>query len=122
MFLPFAEPLPQALWDSRYATSSDLRKVFEHTKGILFYGTPHWGGKDASLSDALIHAVEVLEHSASPRIVDNLKHDTMVLELMCEEFEMMIMRGQFDIHSFYETKGVSTLRPMSKMVRGLALS
>ena len=116
MSQPFAEPLPQALWASRDATRIDLKTVFEHTIGILFYGTPHRGGNYANLGDALVHAVKVLGHSASPRIINNLRHDSEVLELLRKEFWRMLDQGHFEIHSFYETKGLSTFRPMSRMV------
>jgi len=116
MFRHFAELLSQALWKSRNATGSDLRKVFEHTIGILFYGTPHRGGNYANLGDALVHAVNVLGHSASTQIINNLKHESEVLELLREEFRKMLDDNHFVVHSFYETKGLSFHRTMSEKV------
>lgn len=108
--------MSQALWKSRNAAGSDLRKVFEHTIGILFYGTPHRGGNYANLGDALVHAVKVSGHSASTQIINNLKRESEVLELLREDFRRMLDEDRFVVHSFYETKGLSFHRAMSEKV------
>ena len=116
MFQHFAEPVSQALWKSRDAPRSDLKKVFEHTIGIMFYGTPHRGGNYANLGDALVHAVKVFGHSASAQIINNLKRESEILELLREDFRRMLDEERFVVHSFYETKGLSFNRMMNDKV------
>lgn len=73
----------------------------------MFYGTPHRGGNYVNLGNALAHAVKAMGHSVSDQIVRNLDQDSEILELLRKEFVKMLDAEIFEIHSFYETKGLT---------------
>ena len=113
----FSKPLSQALWASHDSPRDDVKKFFECTIGILFFGTPHRGGNYVNLGDALVHVVKASGHTVSTQIMKNLSHDSEILELLRREFLGMLDADRFDIHSFYETKGLSFISLTNQLVR-----
>lgn len=117
-----AESHPQALWESRDSDNEVRKKAFECTLGILFYGTPHRGGNYVDLGGALAHVVKATGHTLSTQVLSNLKHDSELLELLRKEFGKMLDADRFDVHSFYETKGLTFIRFGDKKVTASKLS
>jgi hypothetical protein len=60
--------------------------------------------------------VKATGHTVSTQIMNNLKHDSEVLEFLRENFLKMLDANRFDVYSFYETKGLAVIRGFDRKV------
>ena len=86
----------------------DLRKVFEATKGILFFGTPHHG---ADLRGFLLRvakfAATTLGFNFNENIINSLRPSSERLDELRDEFTPLATDQKWIIHSFQEQLGVA---------------
>ncbi|KAI0399798.1 hypothetical protein F4802DRAFT_533348 [Xylaria palmicola] len=89
---------------------SYLRSVFESTKGIMFFGTPHSG---ADPRGALQHIAELvikaIGFKVNEQMVDSLLPSSERLAELRDEFGPLAHEQQWIIHSFQEQLGTKAL-------------
>jgi hypothetical protein len=93
-----------------HCQDADLRKVFEATIGIIFFGTPHSGADPRAL---LHHVVEKLTRiaglSVNEQIVNTLLPTSDRLRQLRDEFNPIAQEQQWRLYSFQEALGVKLL-------------
>lgn len=92
---------------SRQRPEKHLRNILDHTRGIVFLGTPHHGSGLAQWAEILARAIGVLKQT-NPKILAVLKADSEILARVQDGFHTMIRsRNQerlqpIEITCFYE--------------------
>lgn len=79
----------QALSLARQRPEKHLRNILDHTRGIVFLGTPHHGSGLAQWAERLAKAIGVLKQT-NPQILAVLKSDSEVLARVQDGFHTMI--------------------------------
>lgn len=87
-----------------------LRSVFESTKGIMFFGTPH-GGTDPRgfLQHTTELVIKAVGFQVNQQIVDSLLPSSERLAELRDEFGPLAHEQQWAIHSFQEQLGIKIL-------------
>ncbi|KAK3357792.1 hypothetical protein B0T25DRAFT_499359 [Lasiosphaeria hispida] len=93
----------QALVQAR----GDFRNIAEHTKAILFLGTPHRGTSFSTWGWLAAQALRPL--GSNPFILANLEYDSTSLLDLQTEFEKIIP-GDLDVVNFYESRPTQIFR------------
>ncbi|KAI8666898.1 NACHT-sigma domain-containing protein [Fusarium sp. Ph1] len=98
--------LKAAILRSRNNPDRHLRGIFEHTKGIVFMGTPHKGSWMADWAKMPASALGLIK-STSVTLLDLLQRDNQLLESIQVEFWSMIRDlresgRSLEIMCFYE--------------------
>ncbi|KAK4152536.1 hypothetical protein C8A00DRAFT_44431 [Chaetomidium leptoderma] len=93
-----------------YCHDAQLQSVFESTRGIVFFGTPHRGADPRQL---LQHVAEKLVRiaglSVNEDIVNTLLPTSGLLRQLNDEFNVLPQKQQWGIFSFQEAHGVKIL-------------
>ncbi|KAI8717404.1 hypothetical protein NCS52_00816200 [Fusarium sp. LHS14.1] len=98
--------LKLAIIRSRNNAEEHLQGIFEHTKGIVFMGTPHRGSWMADWAKMPASALGLIK-STSVTLLDLLQRDNQLLEYIQEEFWDMVgglrrSGRSLEIMCFYE--------------------
>ncbi|KAL2683054.1 hypothetical protein Neosp_007517 [[Neocosmospora] mangrovei] len=98
--------LKAAILHSRNNPDQHLRGIFEHTKGIVFMGTPHRGSWMADWAKMPASALGLIK-STSVTLLDLLQRDNQFLESIQVEFWSMVRElrengRSLEIMCFYE--------------------
>ncbi|SPO03446.1 uncharacterized protein DNG_06129 [Cephalotrichum gorgonifer] len=89
---------------------SYLRSVFESTKGIMFFGTPHNGADPRGMLQHVAElVVEAVGFKVNKQIVNSLLPSSERLRELRDEFGPLALEQQWVIHSFQEQLGVKSL-------------
>jgi pimeloyl-ACP methyl ester carboxylesterase len=95
------------------AAESGLRQyepIWEATKGVIFFGTPHRGSSLAKYGAQLARVPTALSMKPTPRLLESLRTGSFVLSQLNDSFSgLMDRRGQQEgkeVVSFYETKSM----------------
>jgi hypothetical protein len=112
--------LKETLRRSRTASlpdNADLRNIYHSTHAIIFFGTPHRGSSYAQLGLVAGHIAKLSGFDTSSELLRNLKPDGSHLEILREEFGIMLNERSFKITSFQEGKGYKGVNFLSAKVR-----
>jgi hypothetical protein len=87
-----------------------LRAIFDATIGIIFFGTPH-GGADplGFLHRVAKEAARAAGFSVNEQVVNSLLPSAERLRELRDEFNPVVRRQNWTIHSFQEAVGVKSL-------------
>jgi hypothetical protein len=100
--------LKQALVIAAESGIRQYKPIWEATKGVLFFGTPHRGSSLAKYGAQLARVPTALSMKPTPRLLEALKAGSLVLSELNDSFSrLMHSKGQNEgksIVSFYETK------------------
>ncbi|KAI8966751.1 TPR-like protein [Daldinia sp. FL1419] len=91
-----------AMWKSRISSSQ--------TKLIIFLGTPHRGSEAAGWGHIASNLAALALQDSNKKIVQGLKVDGEVLDIIHDEFVKVAMKDNIKIHSFQETRGISGVK------------
>lgn len=87
-----------------------LRRVFESTKGIMFFGTPHEGSDPLGV---LLHPIKLLAkaigYNVDDKIVNHLLPSSERLRELRLDFGPLAQEQRWIIHSFQEHIGLPAL-------------
>jgi hypothetical protein len=64
----------------------DLALIYQHTKGVLFLGTPHRGSQQEPFGDLLARAANLSLHQANTQLLRSLRTDSHILEKQRDDF------------------------------------
>jgi protein SERAC1 len=86
---------------------SNLKKLFQSTRGIIFMGTPHGGADLAVWGHRLAEYLRVVRHT-NPEIVAVLQQKSEVLTAVQQQFQQALLKPDVDIgiYCFFEEKPV----------------
>ena len=100
------EPPPsQALDNSKRSIHQpQYLNIYSSTKGIIFLGTPHRGSGSAGWGLLASNLAKVALQGPNERILKGLTVNSELLENLMQVFLQMLEDGNFQIHSFFETK------------------
>jgi hypothetical protein len=90
--------------------------IYDSTKGIIFFGTPHGGSDIAELATLLNDLARVTFQSPNTRILKSLEPDSELLDNLRDSFSQMLEDKKFLVHSFFEAKPVTGIRGLDKIV------
>ena len=87
-----------------------LRRVFESTQGIIFFGTPHAGSDPRGFLQHIAEkAIKSVGFSVDSQIVNTLLPSSERLKELKDVFGPMAQEQHWTIHSFQEQVGVQAL-------------
>lgn len=100
--------------------NTNLEKVFQSTRGIIFMGTPHGGSGLATLGHMFAKYLNIARHTNSA-IVGVLQQKSEVLIAVQQQFQQLLHKPDVDIsiYCFFEEKpvvGVGTIVPEQSAV------
>ncbi|KAK3347052.1 ankyrin repeat-containing domain protein [Lasiosphaeria hispida] len=91
-------------------TVPELRRIYEFTSGIMFFGTPHGGADPRDLiHHALSALIQTLGFQVNHHIVSTLMPDSEHLTQLRDEFSIMCHEREWLVYSFQEEYGVAAL-------------
>jgi len=100
--------------------------MFNCTKGVVFFGTPHQGSTFATYGATLARALGSVAFKPAPELLRSLKNGSQRLSNLTDEFRQLLEMKPFSIVSFYETKTMILGNPVSilhgHLERGFGLS
>ena len=74
-------------------------------RGILFFGTPHQGSKEADLGTIAANTLKVLPFlPVNKKLIKSIKRDKGGLSEISEDFVNSLRDGHLFVVCFYETK------------------
>lgn len=87
---------------------SNLEKLFQSTRGIIFMGTPHAGADLANWGYTLAKLLNVVRRTNSA-ILEPLRRESDVLSAVQQQFQQLLLRPgvQLEIYCFFEEKAVA---------------
>jgi type II secretory pathway component PulL len=74
----------------------------------LFFGTPHGGSRTADWGLLASNITKCALQNPSQKVLRSLNPNSELLENLRKSFLQMLEDGHFNIHSFYETRAVSS--------------
>ncbi|ETS83042.1 hypothetical protein PFICI_04918 [Pestalotiopsis fici W106-1] len=85
------------------AKQSDVyRSIADHTFGIVFFGTPHGGGKIAETGDLVARIVRRISGRPKNSFMSALRKDSSLANTIANDFRQFLEVFQFQ--SYYETR------------------
>ncbi|OCL01598.1 hypothetical protein AOQ84DRAFT_401722 [Glonium stellatum] len=87
-----------ALIAARQSSEARLRSILQHTRGIVFLGTPHHGAGFAKWAELLAKSIGLLKQT-NPQIVAVLKNNSEVLARIQDGFHTIIRSRVVPSHS-----------------------
>jgi hypothetical protein len=88
---------------SDYKSYKDILKL---THAVFFLGTPHAGSPHAELGEFLKRIVGAVGFDSAGQNLGALKPDSALLEHCREEFHLLYKRGNFEVYTFQEARGL----------------
>jgi hypothetical protein len=106
--------LKKALLIAAEAENRQYTPIWESTKGVLFFGTPHRGSSLASYGAQLARVPTALSMKPTPQLLHSLSSGNVVLGELNGKFRhLMDMRGGArKVVSFYETRTMLAWRSL----------
>jgi hypothetical protein len=86
------------------------------TKLIIFLGTPHRGSPTAGWGAIASNLTKLVLQDSNTRILDTLRVDSQVLDMIHEEFKKIISTSGIKVHTFQEARGISGMKGASNKV------
>lgn len=87
-----------------------LQDIFESTRGIIFFGTPHSGADPRGILQHVAEKViKIMGFTVNEQIVNTLLPTAERLRELRDEFGPMVLEQDWRIHSFQEQLGVPAL-------------
>jgi len=83
-----------------------LLPIFRSTYGVIFLGCPHRGANAADWGAMLGRISAAALQSPNKHLLDSLKVDSEMLEVINSAFSVHLKDDKFKIHSFSEEKGI----------------
>jgi hypothetical protein len=80
------DALVKAASHDSHKRDRDLALIGQHTKGVLFLGTPHRGSQQATFGDVLARAANLSLHQANKQLLRSLRTDSRILENQRHDF------------------------------------
>ena len=96
-----------AVLDERY---KDIRAA---TYGIVFFGTPHRGGRGAELGDVVARVIRALNRNPGNSFLEALKKDSSIIETLTQSFRHQ--SEHYQVLSFFETRPQKSLGVVSEV-------
>ncbi|KAH8890391.1 hypothetical protein GQ53DRAFT_842162 [Thozetella sp. PMI_491] len=91
-----------------YHKQPSLRKIFEATVGVIFFGTPHAGADPCGVvHDVVISLAKAIGFKVNDKIVEALSPSAEYLNQLRDEFVSMIDERGWLVHSFQEQYALS---------------
>ncbi|KAL8300579.1 hypothetical protein RB593_010091 [Gaeumannomyces tritici] len=91
-------------------TKPHLHGIIQATKGLMFFSTPHKGADPRNSFHRLLTAsVQLLGFKANPQIVDVLMPNSLPLQNLSNEFDVLCSEKRWPVYSFQEEYGVRGL-------------
>jgi len=87
--------------------------MFNSTKGVVFFGTPHQGSTFASYGATLARVLGSVAFKPAPELLRSLKNGRQRLCNHTDEFRQLLEMKPLGIVSFYETKTMILGNPVS---------
>src|SRR5436305_13480144 len=84
-----------------------FQPIYKSTGGVIFLGTPHGGSSAANWGLIASKLVSFALQGTNENILRALRPDGEILENLRKQFLKMLEDRVFNIHSFYEKKGIS---------------
>ncbi|KAM7213610.1 hypothetical protein V8F06_010996 [Rhypophila decipiens] len=92
-----------ALISSRSSAEERLRRIYDHTTGILFLGTPHTGASLATVAHRLASVLSLTTPKSNLRILRVLEKDSEVLARIQTDFYTILKsKSALRVSCFYE--------------------
>ncbi|KAK8230361.1 hypothetical protein HDK90DRAFT_490627 [Phyllosticta capitalensis] len=76
--------------------------IYPSTRGVIFMGTPLRGSPEASHGQHLAFMAQACQQSPNSQLVDSLRNDSHILEVLRENFEKIVGDDRLDLTCFYE--------------------
>lgn len=108
--------LLQALQRSKFTLNERHNYLFDHTKHVVFLGTPHRGSDSASWGHLLQNIASLTLLHGEDRVLDSLRVDSEILDNIHEKFNGILHQDDLTIHSFYEAQGLTGTKGASSKV------
>lgn len=103
-------------------TDDCMRKVFESTTGIIFFGTPHRGADPRQLPQQIAEKLAKLAGlSVNQGIINTLLPTSVALRQLNDDFSGIAQGQSWNIYSFHEAQGVFCLGGKKVKCFGLSL-
>lgn len=112
--------LPQALQRSKFTPNERYKYLFDHTKHVVFLGTPHRGSDKASWGHLLRNIASLTLLHGEDRVLDSLRVDSEILDNIHERFNGILHEDDLTIHSFYEAQGLTGTKGINSKVSWVA--
>ena len=100
------------------AYEADLKAVYTSTKAIIFMGTPHRGSDYAPWGIIARNVAVAAGFDANDRLLEDLRADSTMLDLLRDEFGKMLKEEQFRVYTFMEGKGLKGVQGLTGKVVG----
>jgi len=88
-------------------TNQESQDIYRSTEAVFFLGTPHGGSDQAALGEVVRRIVSVSGFDTTDRNILALQVDSSELERIQESFLRICGRGEFQVFTFLESKGVT---------------
>ncbi|KAI1124886.1 hypothetical protein F5Y10DRAFT_284664 [Nemania abortiva] len=105
-----------ALDNSSRAPQQKFQRLFESTRGVVFLGTPHGGSDVAGLATTVSNLAKLALQDSNQRVLKGLSPGNEMLRHYGKVFLQLIHRGNFGVHTFYETKAMTGVYGITGMV------
>ena len=89
--------------------------IYESTAAIVFLGTPHRGSGLAGLGETVTKAATLILHESNIKLVRSIDYNSEILSNIHEEFRKMITAKDIQLHSFRESRGLSSVKGLGKV-------
>ena len=90
--------------------------VRDRTKLVIFLGTPHRGSAYAGWGQIASNLARVALQDSNKRLLETLEVNNEVLDNIHEEFKTIAYKRTLKIHTFQESRGISSIKGLSKKV------
>lgn len=80
------DALVKAASHDSHKRDRDLALIYQHTKAVLFLGTPHRGSHKEAFGDLLVKAANLSLHQAKKQLLQSLRTDSHILEKQRDDF------------------------------------
>jgi hypothetical protein len=104
MLTILSKALLMAKVENRYST------IFQHTVGLIFFGTPHRGSDKATYGKILSNIATTVMNAPSSKLLSALQSNSDALQRLTSDFKHQI--PQYQIVSFYETMPTGPFRSL----------
>ena len=94
----------------------DVKDVYNSLSAIMFLGTPHRGSGHTSLGETIRRIVSVVGFDTHDQILQDLRPESKILELVREEFCDIWRERGFTVRTFQESQGIAGVRGLNGKV------
>lgn len=95
--------------------SDSLLPLYKATYGLVFFATPHRGGKNAHSGDMIASIAKAILGNESNNLLEALKKSSYFAEILQNDF--MERQDDFYVRTFFETKPKKHIGIVSTIVQ-----